>query len=834
MSFFHPKKKHFFLLLLLFFLPYKVYAEEKLVLLPHQFVKELERASDKIADKPEQKVWKEAAAEWEEVLDEAEAYIHNQNYNENTSRYYYKLVVDVSQQALNWRAIVERMLDEQKKLLDTLGPMPHPDQVKETDDIIEKRIVYMAQVRQSEANQKHVELTLKRAESMTTQLSSLRRGQLISQLKRRNSLPLSSATLAIAWPDFIEQLTVVGNAFIEFFSSARHLLIKSSTDYRFMFIIAVSLFGLLFLQRFLIANYGRTASQEVPSYLRRMIAAIIEVVAKGGLPFGIVYALYILIEHLGAKGEKAFLPFIEAAMQSALIFIVLGGLVRVVFSPERPEWRLVRFSARGSSIVGTLLTLLVIVFSLDFFLTRVFSEVRISIELQSLFDFSFLLLESIIFFALLPRRWWRFTSEENDADVLREPPLLWNFLRYLSAAALGVALVSSVFGYITLGNYLLGGVAETIAIFVLLYSARAIMHEAVSALVRVRFLRKTLELRIVTLQRIKFWFNTAIDPLLVLAGAFLIVRSWGVPEEDLLRWTGTAFTGFTVGSITISVVDIAAGVTLFIVFMLITRTLQRVLLNHVMPQVTNNKGMHHSVSAGVGYLGLIVSLMVGVTALGVDLSNIALIAGALSVGIGFGLQNIVSNFVSGIILLFEQPIKVNDWVVVDGQEGFVKRINFRATELETFNKASVIIPNADLLSQPVTNWTLKDSQGRVDVTVTVSHGTDTELVEKIMLDAANNHPRVLQHTELPVVVPPFVLFHRFGTNGLDFELRCFIEDILWVFIVASELRFAIDKAFREAGITVPYQHRVIHFANELDIKNGSPNEPESALYSAAG
>ena len=177
-----------------------------------------------------------------------------------------------------------------------------------------------------------------------------------------------------------------------------------------------------------------------------------------------------------------------------------------------------------------------------------------------------------------------------------------------------LSIAVGAFGYIPLADYLFENTLRTTIIVALLVSMRAILHETASALVQTRILRKKFELRIVTLQRIKFWVNAAVDPLLLLTGGFIVVRIWGVPEEDLLRWAQIALTGFTIGSITISLVDILSAIALFVLGMLLTRGLQRIMLKHVMPQVTENVGMHHSISAGVGYLGLIVALMVGVAA----------------------------------------------------------------------------------------------------------------------------------------------------------------------------------------------------------------------------
>jgi small-conductance mechanosensitive channel len=203
-------------------------------------------------------------------------------------------------------------------------------------------------------------------------------------------------------------------------------------------------------------------------------------------------------------------------------------------------------------------------------------------------------------------------------------------------------------------------------------------------------------------------------------------------------------------------------------------------------------------------VGVVIAVALAIAVMGIDLTNIALVAGALSVGIGFGLQNVVNNFVSGLILLVERPIKVGDWVVIGGKEGFVKRVNFRATEVETWQRASVIIPNAEILSTAVTNWTHKDRYGRIEIRVGVAYGSDVDKVRDVLLTAAREHERVLDYPE------PFVLFMDFGDSSLNFELRCFTADVLYRPRIASDLRFEIDHRFRDQGIEIPFPQRVVH------------------------
>ena len=230
-----------------------------------------------------------------------------------------------------------------------------------------------------------------------------------------------------------------------------------------------------------------------------------------------------------------------------------------------------------------------------------------------------------------------------------------------------------------------------------------------------------------------------------------------------------------------------------------------------------------------GYLGTSISVVTALIVAGVDFTGLAILFSALSVGIGFGLQNVVNNFVSGLILLFERPIKSGDWVSVGSTEGHVKKIRIRSTLIQTLDRADVIVPNSELISAQVTNWMLRDKIGRVKVAIGVAYGSDTALVKKLLLEVAQTHEDVLN---APGEHKPTVTFQDFGASSLDFSLRVFIPDIERRFIVASDLRFAIDAIFRENNIEIPFPQRDLHLRSSevpvhLSSEVSSPKRNEN-------
>ena len=210
-----------------------------------------------------------------------------------------------------------------------------------------------------------------------------------------------------------------------------------------------------------------------------------------------------------------------------------------------------------------------------------------------------------------------------------------------------------------------------------------------------------------------------------------------------------------------------------------------------------DKGVQDSIRKGATYAGYIIAAGFALTAAGLEFSNLAIVAGALGVGIGFGLQSIVNNFVSGLILLAERPIRVGDWVSIPAGEGLVKKINVRATEIETFDGCSIIVPNSNLITEPVKNWTHSDTMGRFTVNVSVAYDSDPEKVKELLLQLTKAHPNVLTYPE------PVVLLQNFGAYSLDFAIKGTVGDIFYGIFVASDIRYSILHAFSEKGIVIP-------------------------------
>jgi len=304
------------------------------------------------------------------------------------------------------------------------------------------------------------------------------------------------------------------------------------------------------------------------------------------------------------------------------------------------------------------------------------------------------------------------------------------------------------------------------------------------------------------------WFRLA--SALVVWAAFLLwaLWIWGLSDQGIGLVLDQVTGGFEIGSLRIAPAKLVGAIAVLAIGMSLSRWLRYKVVPDLVRRSRLDRGGREAITTISGYAGVLITLLIALGVAGINFAHLALVAGALSVGIGFGLQNVVNNFVSGLILLFERPVRTGDWVVVGDTQGFVRKISIRSTQIETFDRADVIVPNSELISNKVSNLMLNDPWGRIIVSVGVAYGSDVKQVMEILLAVAGEHPGVMKNQ--PGVTPPTAFFVAFGDSALQFELRCFIRQIDRKFSITSDLNIAIDAAFRKAGITIPFPQQDVY------------------------
>jgi len=309
------------------------------------------------------------------------------------------------------------------------------------------------------------------------------------------------------------------------------------------------------------------------------------------------------------------------------------------------------------------------------------------------------------------------------------------------------------------------------------------------------------------------------------AGVVGIPVAWGAKQTVIVTFFRMLNTPVPIGGVTLRLIGLGYALLILAVTHVGSRFFKKLLRNRVLRNSGLEVGLQESITTISAYVLWFLGVLAALNALGFSGTSLTVAFGALGVGLGFGLQNIFNNFVSGLILLFERPIQVGDVIEMGGIWGEVKKINVRSTVVQTWDNASLIIPNSEFISGRVTNWSFKDMRLRRNIDVGVAYGSDVELVRQTLLEIADRHPGVFKKPE------PSVLFLDFGDSALIFRLR------VWVTVydciqVETDIRFEIDRLFRERGIEIPFPQRDIHIKSvvsgfETAIKDGKEQRPRT-------
>ncbi len=384
---------------------------------------------------------------------------------------------------------------------------------------------------------------------------------------------------------------------------------------------------------------------------------------------------------------------------------------------------------------------------------------------------------------------------------------------------LSAAVVAELTGYRNLAGFILKGVTGSLISYALFQVFHSLLKHFLEEINTgksnwQRHLRRSVGISDGATISGFIWIQITAVSLLWLLFFISLLYIWDLPGADINEFSSYITEGFSFGSFRIVPLKIFEAVLVLVILLTLNGWFQKRLEKKFLTKVNIERGARESISTISNYIGIALVIVISLAIIGMDFSKLAIIAGALSVGIGFGLQNVVNNFVSGLILLFERPIKTGDWIEAGGVEGTVKKISIRSTQIQSFDGADIIIPNSELISSNLTNWELRQKHGRVRVPIGVAYGSDTAMVKELLLSVASTHKAVIQNKA--DTSDPQVIFLSFGDSALNFELRFFIQDIKKRLRVLSDINFSIDAIFRENKIEIPFPQRDIHIKSTAD------------------
>ncbi|MFN2355684.1 MAG: DUF3772 domain-containing protein [Desulfopila sp.] len=687
--------------------------------------------------------------------------------------------------------------------LDGLGPPP-AEGTSEPEEIAGRRAELKAELGKVEEPIRLANEILKQAEVLIRELDKRIRDQQTLVLLRRFPTPLSPN----AWLTAKDDLTIyTGHILNQIKTSLQEPgeIDRLKGNVPTMMILVVFGLAVLLVGRPMILRRLERASVIGRTRWHRWSLVALKSISRLALPAIGAAALLLIIKLINVT-PPAVLPLTKVLPVMAAIVIVAYWLGHTIFSPTNPEERLLSFTEDHARTGFFLCLGFGVMLAIEMLVEKIvesplISENTISVLAAPLILFSCLLLWQ--FGRLLRTSGSRETDAPPPPDGDKKKTIDSGFLYFLSRLMQGAALIVPLFvllGFIKLSQEGMHSIVLTVILLglaLLLYNVVVILLEAIL------HTDQTEEKKPLSLLPVCVIF------LLVIAFAPLMAMAWGASIADLREIWRLLTNGIQLGDIRLSLDVVMTLVLVFTLGLFLTRWLQRLLQVSVLPRTKLDRGAQTATVTGVGYLGLTLAALLAVSSAGLNLSNLAVVAGALSIGIGFGLQTIVSNFVSGIILLIERPIKEGDWIEVSGYSGIVRKISVRSTRIETFDRHDVVLPNSDLISGTVKNMTLSSMTGRLVLPVGVAYGSNLEKTREILLDAATSHKALYTHP------PPTVLFAGLGESSLDLELRCFLRDIGDILSVKSDLLFTIYAALNREGIEIPFPQRDIHLS-EID------------------
>jgi potassium efflux system protein len=697
---------------------------------------------------------------------------------------------------------MEGPLAEVAKQVEELGPLPEPGK-SEPQSLAQKRFLLTGQLDRLQGLRKQLDLMALEAEQAEARLTELQREQF---LQRIFSFERSIMDPRLWW----DVLSGTSNfADIAMQRMRASWLTRTSVSEPLALIIFPAGMLLLWLITNRILPILFSGLAPAPGGRLEDMTALFKLwtAVWGGFKFVLAAVVGLILLNV-ALATAGYLPgsmetIFRAVFNGVASAIMSAGLLYVVCSPGRPERRLV---AVGEQAARTLPVLAGIASFVDETGDNL-QQLASSFNLPVSFVVGHSAVVALALIALLTFALHLVRKEAAKGLTNGQTPyfLVWTLrLMPLIWLLLVIAALALVFGFVAFSYFVASNLLSSLLLIVAFGTVHALINAFCQALAESNsgpgnLLRRFTAWSEAAISRTALLLRTLADVVLTVLATIILLGMWTDVLFDTYSIFAAVRDGFSIGSITVSPVALAIGLTVLIVGVLLTRSIAKWLESRVLRDTQLDPGVRNSIHSATSYAGYILAAILALTATGVDFSNVALIAGALGVGIGLGLQSIVNNFVSGLILLAERPMRVGDWVVTKAGEGIVKKINVRATEIETFDNATIIVPNSNLISDAVLNWTHRDTVGRFTVPVSVIHGTDPKFVQDTLLKIAQNHPKVMRHPA------PVVQLARISQLSLDFDLRGYTQHVFDGVFVSSDIRMAIVEKLPKKVLLVQPQ-----------------------------
>ncbi len=698
--------------------------------------------------------------------------------------------------------------DALRARIDQLGPKPDEKSAPESTAVAADRAEQQKLLNEADEQLKRARLLVLQIQQTGTAIVGRRRALFVKDLFQHSRSVFSPGLWQGVAQEAPREMRAIGFVASDFAAGAAEKL----AGWRgWLFFGLIALIGLINipLARVVRRILSREPTVEAPSPLAKALGAAWVAIVIAILPLATIVALFSLAEGFEIATNR-LAPVRAALIEGVARIAITAGLARGLLAPSRPNWRLLdvgdEIASKLTGLATSVAALVSVARLADAINETIGASLTVTAATQGVGAFVIALVIASSLAAV------GFGDDEDDerAGGRRFLPLM----RFLALAVSIAVMLAAAFGFVRLAAFVVDQIVWVAAVGTMLRILAPLISESIATgfqpATRIgRFLTSSLGLSRDGVNQLGVLLSGLSRLLVFVFAALLIVAPWGIGSEDFQSGLRKAFFGFNIGDVEISPRSLIVALLIFGAIYAATRATQNWLSERFLPATRLDAGLRNAIRTSAGYVGLILAVLLALAHIGLGFDKLTIVAGALSLGIGFGLQSIVSNFVSGLILLWEGAIRVGDLVVVGTDQGFVRRINVRSTEIETFERATMVVPNSNLITGVVKNWVRSDRVGRVTVSVTLQTEVDPDVVRDIMIKAAKGHEQIAR------IPAPNVLFVAMEPGGLKFDLVCFVEDVETSGRVKSDLHFEIFKQFRAHGVAIATPTQVVVSVDQL-------------------
>jgi len=704
----------------------------------------------------------------------------------------------VQQQADQLAASLVPQVDAMKAKLDVLGAAPAKGAPPEAPEVAAQRKQLTKDKTDLDGQLTQAKSLSLESQQLITQIAGLRRDLFQAQVFQRTASPLAKpfwSRLAQNLPDDRASLGVLGASMQGALAQAW----QPANRVPFILCLLTAVALLVVGRRLLEHKVLDLASKYLPAgHLRRSaLALIITLITM--LTYGLAaWLIYLAVNWNGVFDEELD-DLTKPLVELTFIAASMAGIGRAMLSVRRPSWRLPPISddlAKRLSLFPALLALSVLLLGI---VEQITGDIGASLGTAMAAN----ALASTVIGLLLASALVRMGKARRALIAGGGTPAkrpLWVGLLVAAAFITTVIVLAGVLtGYIALAFFMARQAMRAGFLIALLYLLMHLINDLCESLLSPdsrsgQRLQDTFGIAPARLEQTATVISGVVRAFLLLLAVPLILAPYGSGTSELIDRGSQLFAGRSLGTLTINPTNIFNAMLVLLVGGIVVRLLKRWLSTQLLPKTSLDVGMQTSIVTLLGYVGGVLVFVLVLGALKVDVQSIAWVASALSVGIGFGLQAIVQNFISGLILLAERPVKVGDWVSIAGVEGDVRRINVRATEIQQGDRSTVIVPNSQLITQNVRNVTMANAKGRVQIRLPMPLSTDPAKVRQIVFDILRNHPSTLETPS------PSVQLDSIDSGSLMFVCTAYVTNPRDSGNVKSDLLFEIINRLRESNM----------------------------------